>query len=71
MAVIIVIPTPLRQFADGNTEIEVEAATAGEALDQLTTRFVQLRKHLFNEQDALRNFVNRNDDVRPNWQSVV
>ncbi|MDQ3178994.1 MAG: molybdopterin-synthase adenylyltransferase MoeB [Acidobacteriota bacterium] len=67
MAVIIVIPTPLRQFADGNTEIEVEAATAGEALDQLTTRFVQLRKHLFNEQDALRNFVNvyvGDEDIR-------
>ncbi|MDQ3088189.1 MAG: molybdopterin-synthase adenylyltransferase MoeB, partial [Acidobacteriota bacterium] len=67
MAVTIVIPTPLRQFADGNTEIEVEAATAGEALDQLTTRFADLRKHLFNEQDALRNFVNvyvGDEDIR-------
>ncbi|CAN5717915.1 molybdopterin-synthase adenylyltransferase MoeB [soil metagenome] len=67
MAVTIVIPTPLRQFADGNTEIEVEAATAGEALDQLTTQFADLRKHLFNEQDALRNFVNvyvGDEDIR-------
>jgi len=67
MTVTIVIPTPLRQFADGNTEIEVEATTAGEALDQLTTRFADLRKHLFNEQDALRNFVNvyvGDEDIR-------
>ncbi len=67
MAVTIVIPTPLRQFADGNTEIEVEAATAGEALDELTTRFADLRKHLFNEQNTLRNFVNvyvGDEDIR-------
>ncbi|MBA2493551.1 MAG: molybdopterin-synthase adenylyltransferase MoeB [Acidobacteria bacterium] len=57
----------MRQFADGNTEIEVEAATAGEALDQLTTQFADLRKHLFNEQDTLRNFVNvyvGDEDIR-------
>ena len=67
MAVTIVIPTPLRQFAGGNTEIEVEATTAGEALEQLTTRFADLRKHLFNEQNALRNFVNvyvGDEDIR-------
>ncbi len=58
MAVTIVIPTPLRQFADGKSEIEVEAATAGEALKVLTTQFADLRKHLYNDQDALRNFVN-------------
>ena len=37
MAVTIVIPTPLRQFAGGKSEIEVEAKTAGEALEKLTT----------------------------------
>ena len=67
MAVTIVIPTPLRQFAGGNTEIEVEATTAGEALEQLTTRFSELRKHLFNDQNTLRNFVNvyvGDEDIR-------
>ena len=67
MAVTIVIPTPLRQFAGGNSEIEVEAATAGEALEKLTSRFGELRKHLYNEQNALRNFVNvyvGDEDIR-------
>ncbi|MBA3785117.1 MAG: molybdopterin-synthase adenylyltransferase MoeB [Acidobacteria bacterium] len=67
MAVTIVIPTPLRQFADGKSEIEVEAATAGEALKVLTTQFADLRKHLYNDQDALRNFVNvyiGDEDIR-------
>ncbi len=67
MAVTIIIPTPLRQFAGGQTEIEVEAATAGEALDVLTTQFADLKKHLYNDQNVLRNFVNvyvGDEDIR-------
>ena len=67
MAVTILIPTPLRQFAGGKSEAEVEAKTAGEALDALTTEFPELRKHLFTEQDSLRNFINvyvGDEDIR-------
>src|SRR5438309_1209746 len=67
MAVTVLIPTPLRQFAGGKSEAEVEAKTAGEALDALTTEFPELRKHLFTEQDALRNFINvyvGDEDIR-------
>ncbi len=67
MAVTIVIPTPLRQFAGGKSEIEVEAQTAGEALDKLTTEFADLKKHLYNDGGALRNFVNvyvGDEDIR-------
>ena len=67
MSVTIVIPTPLRQFADGKSELEVEAKTAGEALEALTTQFVELRKHLYNEQNGLRNFINvyvGDEDIR-------
>ena len=67
MPITIAIPTPLRQFAGGQSEIEVEAATAGEALDQLTATHTELRRHLFNDQNALRNFVNvyvNDEDIR-------
>ncbi len=67
MSVTIVIPTPLRQFAGGNSEIEVQAATAGDALRELTAEHAELRKHLFNEQDNLRNFINvyvGDEDIR-------
>ncbi len=67
MAVTIVIPTPLRQFAGGKSEIEVEATTAGEALNALTTQFSDLKKHLYNDQNTLRNFVNvyvGDEDIR-------
>lgn len=67
MAVTIVIPTPLRQFAGGNSEIEVEAGTAGEALEKLTTEHSELKKHLYNDGGNLRNFVNvyvGDEDIR-------
>src|SRR6476620_749292 len=67
MPVTIAIPTPLRQFAAGQSEIQVEAQTVGEALDQLTSTHTELRKHLFNDQNALRNFVNvyvNDEDIR-------
>src|SRR5256885_8027034 len=67
MPVTITIPTPLRQFTGGQSEIQVEAGTAGEALDQLTATHSELRRHLFNDQNALRNFVNvyvNDEDIR-------
>src|SRR5437588_11334731 len=67
MSVTITIPTPLRQFADGQSEIQVDASSAGEALDKLTSTHTELRRHLFNDQNALRNFVNvyvNDEDIR-------
>lgn len=67
MSVTIVIPTPLRQFTGGNSEIEVQATTAGDALRELTTEHAELRKHLYNEQNDLRNFINvyvGDEDIR-------
>ncbi len=67
MSITIIIPTPLRQFAGGQSEIKVEAKTAGEALEQLTTTHTDLKKHLYNDQNVLRNFVNiyvGDEDIR-------
>lgn len=67
MAVTVVIPTPLRQFAGGKSEVEVDAATAGEALEKLTNEYADLKKHLYNDGGNLRNFVNvyvGDEDIR-------
>ena len=67
MSITIAIPAPLRQFAGGQSQIEVEAKTAGEALDLLTSTHAALRRHLYNDQNALRNFVNvylNDEDIR-------
>jgi adenylyltransferase/sulfurtransferase len=67
MAVKIIIPTALRQLAGGNLEVTVEAATAGEALERLGALHTEIRKHLYNDQNRLRNFVNvylNDEDIR-------
>lgn len=67
MSVTISIPTALRQYAGGSSEIKVEAGTAGEALERLTRTHTELRKHLYTDQNTLRNFVNvyvNDEDIR-------
>ena len=64
----ILIPTPLRQYADKKDAIEVSArATVGEALNRLTTSHPDLRRHLYTEDGKLRAFVNvyvNDEDIR-------
>ena len=67
MPVTINIPTALRQFTGGSSRLEVEAATAGEALDRLTSVHTELRRHLYDDKNSLRSFVNvylNDDDIR-------
>jgi sulfur-carrier protein adenylyltransferase/sulfurtransferase len=58
MAVTVLIPTPLRPFADGRDAVELEAASVGELLEQLTREYAALRRHLFADDGRLRSFVN-------------
>jgi len=61
------IPTPLRPYAEGQSEISVQGLTVGEALNDLVTQYPSLKKHIFAETDELRPFVNLflgDEDVR-------
>ena len=67
MAVIVRVPTQLRSLTGGKGEVAVEAATAGEALEALETLHPGFGERLFDEQGALRRFVNvfvADEDVR-------
>jgi MoaD family protein len=67
MAVKVIIPTPLRPYAGKQESVELQAATVGEALAALTTRFGELKKHLYAEDGGLRSFVNvyvNDEDIR-------
>jgi molybdopterin converting factor small subunit len=64
---VIRLPTPLRPFAEGRVEVNVEGASVGAALQDLTRQHPGLRPHLYTEGGGLRAYVNvfRNeDDVR-------
>jgi adenylyltransferase/sulfurtransferase len=61
------IPTPLRTYTSGQSEVSIQGATVQEAMDHLTRQFPALRQHLFTEQGQLRTFVNlylNEEDIR-------
>lgn len=63
----ILIPTPLRPYTGEQDTVEVGGATVREALTELTTRYGELRRHLYNDDGRLRSFVNvyvNDDDIR-------
>src|ERR1700693_1512424 len=63
----ILIPTPLRQYADKKDSVEVNGATVGEALTKLTGEYADLRRQLYTDEGKLRSFVNvyvNDDDIR-------
>ena len=63
----VLIPTPLRAYAGKQDVIEVEGATVGELLANMTAEYAELRKHLYNEDGRLRAFVAiflNDDDIR-------
>ena len=63
----IMIPTPLRQFADKKDAMEVSGTTVGEALAELTAANPDMKKNLFNDEGKLRSFVNvyvNDEDIR-------
>ena len=61
------IPTPLRQYTGGNTEVEVGGTTTGEALGNLASAHPDLKQHLYTSDGKLRSFVNvykGDEDIR-------
>lgn len=61
------IPTPLRQFTDGQDAVSLSGASVGEVLEALTGQFPGLKQHLFNDEGRLRSFVNiylNDEDIR-------
>ena len=58
MSVTILIPTALRSFVDRKSEVEVEGSTVGEALANLTAQYPDLKRQIYENDAALRGFVN-------------
>src|SRR5215216_4329492 len=58
MSVTVSIPTPLRGFTAGQDTIQLPGQTVGEVLDGLQAAHGGLKRHLFQDDGRLRNFVN-------------
>ena len=67
MAVNILIPTALRTYTGGEDTVTVDANSVKGALDALTEKHQNLKKHLYNDEGQLRHFVNiyvNDEDIR-------
>ncbi len=67
MSINILIPTALRNFTGGNDTVTVAGHTVDEVLNALVTEYADLKKHLYNDQGQLRQFVNiyvNDEDMR-------
>jgi molybdopterin converting factor small subunit len=61
------IPTPLRTYTEGQSEVKVSGETVGEAMNQLISLHPALRQHLYSGSGELRPFVNlflNEEDIR-------
>lgn len=61
------IPTILRTYTDGSSEVSADGATLAEVLDDLEAHHTGIRARILDDTGALRRFVNvyvGNDDVR-------
>ena len=61
------IPTPLRPYAQGQSEVKVQGQTVREALSGVTQQYTALQPHLFTTDGELRAFVNlflNEEDIR-------
>jgi sulfur-carrier protein len=67
MPVLVKIPTQLRSSVGGIAETEVDGATVQEVLDGLLDRYEDLRGRIYDDDGALRRFVNvylAGEDIR-------
>ncbi len=67
MSVSVRVPTILRTYTGGESEVTAEGATLAEVLDHLDGAYPGIRARVVDESGALRRFVNvyvGNDDVR-------
>ena len=55
---ILKVPTLLCSYTAGKSEIRVQAATAGAAMQDLVRQYPGLQVHLYNSRGELRPFVN-------------
>src|SRR5450631_2417829 len=63
----VIIPTPLRKFTNNTARLEVKAGTVEDTVQELTTNFPDLKKHLLDEGGKIRSYVNifvGNEDIR-------
>src|SRR5436309_1865951 len=61
------IPTPLRKLTNNEEIVEIKAATIGDAIGELQSRYPGIKERLVDEKGEVRRFVNvyvNEEDIR-------
>lgn len=67
MSKTILIPTPLRPFVNQQEEVQTEASSIHEAMNDLAVNFPKLKQHIYDQDGNLRKFMNiyvNDSDIR-------
>ena len=67
MAITVHIPAPLRKLTDNQNEVEVDAATVGDLVDNLESAYAGIKEKLVDENGEIRRYVNiyvNDEDIR-------
>lgn len=67
MAVLVRIPTPLQQITENESEIQIEAASIDELLDELGKKYIGLKERICEKDGKVRRFINiyvNDEDIR-------
>ncbi|MFP6643221.1 MAG: ubiquitin-like small modifier protein 1 [Candidatus Latescibacterota bacterium] len=67
MAVTVHVPTPLRKLTGNQSEVQAEAATVAELVDNLESAHAGIKEKLLDESGDIRRYVNiyvNDEDVR-------
>ncbi len=67
MAVTVHVPTPLRKLTGNQSEVQAEAATVAELVDNLESAHAGIKEKLLNESGDIRRYVNiyvNDEDIR-------
>ena len=67
MSVSVRIPTILRTYTNGESQVQADGGTLAEVLESLDTSYPGIKGRILDDQGAIRRFVNvyvGNDDVR-------
>ncbi len=57
MSISVRIPTPLRQYTNGQSTVSVEGSTVNEAIQSLVTSYPNIKSKLLEESGAVRRYV--------------
>ena len=67
MAITVHVPPPLRKLTGNQSEVEIDAATVAELVENLETSFAGIKEKLVDEKGEIRRYVNiyvNDEDIR-------